>query len=111
MGKRRLAEAVPTANRLAESIVSPLTDQELEDLEGKMRKLLANAWQQADGDAGAGPGRARRAMRAAAVTAGLVPYHSHLGLTDNDLFSQSFFQGNANPMRGNAVLLIVTRLD
>lgn len=45
MGERRLAEAQPTANRLAESIVSPLTDHELEDLEGKMRKLLANAWQ------------------------------------------------------------------
>jgi len=45
MGERRLAEAQPTANRLAESIVSPLTDEELHDLEAKMRKLLANAWQ------------------------------------------------------------------
>jgi len=45
MGERRLAQAQPTANRLAENIVSPLTDHELEDLEGKMRKLLANAWQ------------------------------------------------------------------
>ena len=45
IGERRLAEAEPTANRLAESIVWPLTDQELEDLEGKMRKLVANAWQ------------------------------------------------------------------
>ena len=45
MGERRLAEAQPTANRLVESIVSPLTDHELEDLEAKIRKLLANAWQ------------------------------------------------------------------
>jgi len=44
MGERRLAEAQPTANILAESIVSPLTDQELEDLEAKVRKLLADAW-------------------------------------------------------------------
>ncbi len=44
-GERRLAEAQPTANRLAESIVSPLTQEELRDLEAKMRKLLANAWQ------------------------------------------------------------------
>ena len=45
LGERRLAEAQPTANRLAESIVSPLTQEELQDLEAKMRKLLANAWQ------------------------------------------------------------------
>ena len=45
MGERRLAEAQPTANRLAESIVSPLTHEELQDLEAKMRKLLGNAWQ------------------------------------------------------------------
>jgi len=45
MGEDRLAEAQPTANRLAESIVSPLTDDELQDLEAKMRKLVANAWQ------------------------------------------------------------------
>jgi DNA-binding MarR family transcriptional regulator len=44
-GERRLAEALPTANRLAESIVSPLTDEELRDLEAKMRRLVANAWQ------------------------------------------------------------------
>jgi DNA-binding MarR family transcriptional regulator len=44
-GERRLAEAQPTANGLAESIVFPLTPEELQDLEGKMRKLLANAWQ------------------------------------------------------------------
>ena len=44
-GERRLAEAQPTANRLADSIVSPLTQEELQDLEAKMRKLLANAWQ------------------------------------------------------------------
>ena len=45
MGERRLAEAQPTANRLAENIVAPLTDQELADIEAKVRKLLANAWQ------------------------------------------------------------------
>ena len=45
LGERRLAEAQPTANRLAESIVSPLTGEELRDLEAKMRKLVANAWQ------------------------------------------------------------------
>jgi DNA-binding MarR family transcriptional regulator len=44
-GERRLAEAEPTANGLADSIVSPLTQEELRDLEAKMRKLLANAWQ------------------------------------------------------------------
>ncbi len=43
-GERRLTEAIPTANLLAESIVSVLTDDELEDFEAKMRKLLANAW-------------------------------------------------------------------
>jgi DNA-binding MarR family transcriptional regulator len=45
-GERRLAEAQPTANLLAEKIVSPLTDEELRDIEAKMRKLLANAWRQ-----------------------------------------------------------------
>jgi len=45
-GERRLAEAQPTANFLAEKIVSPLTDEELRDTEAKMRKLLANAWRQ-----------------------------------------------------------------
>jgi len=45
LGERRLAEAQPTANHLAESIVSPLTGEELRDLEAKMRKLVANAWQ------------------------------------------------------------------
>jgi DNA-binding MarR family transcriptional regulator len=45
LGERRLSEAQPTANRLAESIVSPLTVEELQDLEAKMRKLVANAWQ------------------------------------------------------------------
>jgi len=44
-GELRLTQCLPTANSLAESIVSPLTDQELRDLEAKMRKLLANAWQ------------------------------------------------------------------
>jgi DNA-binding MarR family transcriptional regulator len=45
-GERRLAEAQPTTNFLAERIVSPLTDDELRDVEAKMRKLLANAWRQ-----------------------------------------------------------------
>jgi DNA-binding MarR family transcriptional regulator len=45
LGERRLSEAQPTTNRLAESIVSPLTVEELQDLEAKMRKLVANAWQ------------------------------------------------------------------
>jgi DNA-binding MarR family transcriptional regulator len=44
-GERRLTLALPTANDLAESIVAPLTDEELRDFEAKMRKLLANAWQ------------------------------------------------------------------
>jgi DNA-binding MarR family transcriptional regulator len=45
VGEHRLADAQPTANLLAEAIVSPLTDEELEDLEAKMRKLVANARQ------------------------------------------------------------------
>ena len=45
LGEQRLAKAEPTTNRLAESIVSPLTGEELRDLEAKMRKLVANAWQ------------------------------------------------------------------
>jgi len=44
-GERRLTLALPTANDLAESIVAPLTDEELRDFEAKLRKLLANAWQ------------------------------------------------------------------
>jgi len=45
-GERLLAEAQPTANLLAEKIASPLTEEELRDIEAKMRKLLANAWRQ-----------------------------------------------------------------
>jgi DNA-binding MarR family transcriptional regulator len=44
-GERRLTLALPTANDLAERMASPLSDEELRDLEAKMRKLLANAWQ------------------------------------------------------------------
>jgi DNA-binding MarR family transcriptional regulator len=46
VGERLLAEAQPTANLLAEKIASPLTEEELRDIEAKMRKLLANAWRQ-----------------------------------------------------------------
>lgn len=57
MGERRLAEAQPTANSLAESIVSPLTDEELQDLEAKMRKLVANARQKLTAMQEQAPGR------------------------------------------------------
>ncbi len=59
LGERRLAEAQPTTNRLAEDIVAPLTGEELRDLEAKMRKLVANAWQKLSAMEEQAPGRPR----------------------------------------------------
>jgi DNA-binding MarR family transcriptional regulator len=59
LGERRLSEAQPTTNRLAESIVAPLTGEELRDLEAKMRKLVANAWQKLSAMEEQAPGRPR----------------------------------------------------
>jgi DNA-binding MarR family transcriptional regulator len=42
-GERKLAEALPVANRLAEELSSVLTDQELQDLEAKVEKLRSAA--------------------------------------------------------------------
>jgi len=42
-GERKLAEAFPVANRLAEELFSVLTDQELQDLQAKVEKLRSAA--------------------------------------------------------------------
>ena len=42
-GERKLAEAFPVANRLAEELSAVLTDQELQDLQAKMEKLRSAA--------------------------------------------------------------------
>jgi MarR family 2-MHQ and catechol resistance regulon transcriptional repressor len=42
-GERKLAEAFPAANRLAEELSSVLSDQELQDLQVKVEKLRAEA--------------------------------------------------------------------
>jgi MarR family 2-MHQ and catechol resistance regulon transcriptional repressor len=42
-GERKLAEAFPVANRLAEELSSVLTDQELQDLQAKVEKLRSAA--------------------------------------------------------------------
>jgi len=42
-GERKLEEAFPVANRLAEELSAVLTDQELEDLQAKMEKLRSAA--------------------------------------------------------------------
>jgi DNA-binding MarR family transcriptional regulator len=42
-GERKLAEALPVTNRLAEELSSVLTDQELQDLEAKVEKLRSAA--------------------------------------------------------------------
>jgi MarR family 2-MHQ and catechol resistance regulon transcriptional repressor len=42
-GERKLAEAFPVANRLAEELSSALTDQELEELQAKVEKLRSAA--------------------------------------------------------------------
>ncbi len=42
-GERKLKEAFPVANRLAEELSRVLTDQELEDLQAKMEKLRSAA--------------------------------------------------------------------
>ena len=42
-GERKLEEAMPVAQRLAEELSSALTDEELKDLEDKMQKLRAVA--------------------------------------------------------------------
>ena len=42
-GERKLAEAFPVANRLAEELSSVLTDQDLQDLQAKIEKLRSAA--------------------------------------------------------------------
>jgi len=42
-GERKLAEAFPVANRLAEELSSVLTDHELQDLQAKVEKLRSAA--------------------------------------------------------------------
>jgi DNA-binding MarR family transcriptional regulator len=42
-GERKLAEALPTANRLAEELSAVLTDQELKDLQVTVEKLRSAA--------------------------------------------------------------------
>ena len=42
-GERKLAEAFPVAERLAEELSSVLTDQELQDLQAKVEKLRSAA--------------------------------------------------------------------
>jgi len=42
-GERKLAQAFPVANRLAEELSSVLTDQELQDLQAKVEKLRSAA--------------------------------------------------------------------
>jgi MarR family 2-MHQ and catechol resistance regulon transcriptional repressor len=42
-GERKLADAFPVANRLAEELSAVLTDQELEDLQAKLEKLRGAA--------------------------------------------------------------------
>jgi len=42
-GERKLSEAFPVANRLAEELSSVLTDQELQDLQAKAEKLRSAA--------------------------------------------------------------------
>jgi MarR family 2-MHQ and catechol resistance regulon transcriptional repressor len=42
-GERKLADAFPVANRLAEELSSVLTDQELQDLQAKVEKLRSAA--------------------------------------------------------------------
>jgi len=48
-GERKLAEAFPVANRLAEELSSVLTDQELQDLQAKVEKLRSAAMGKLDG--------------------------------------------------------------
>ena len=42
-GERKLEEAFPVANRLAEELSAVLTDQELQDLQAKVKKLRSAA--------------------------------------------------------------------
>jgi DNA-binding MarR family transcriptional regulator len=42
-GEKKLAEAFPVGNRLAEELSSVLTDQELQDLRTKVEKLRSAA--------------------------------------------------------------------
>jgi DNA-binding MarR family transcriptional regulator len=51
-GERKLAEAFPVANRLAEELSSVLTDQELQDLEAKLEKLRSAAMDKLSGALG-----------------------------------------------------------
>jgi DNA-binding MarR family transcriptional regulator len=47
-GDRKLADAFPVGNRLAEELSSILTDQELQDLHAKMEKLRSTAMERLD---------------------------------------------------------------
>jgi len=47
-GERKLAEAFPAANRLAEELSAVLTDQELNDLQAKVEKLRRAAMDKLD---------------------------------------------------------------
>jgi DNA-binding MarR family transcriptional regulator len=51
-GQRKLEEAVPVANRLAEEIFSVLTDEELRELQAKTAKLRTAAMEKLDEAAG-----------------------------------------------------------
>ena len=51
-GERKLSEAFPVANRLAEEISAVLTDQELQDLQTKVEKLRSAAMEKLAGALG-----------------------------------------------------------
>ncbi len=51
-GERKLAEAFPIANRLAEELSSVLTDQELQDLQAELEKLRSAAMERLAGALG-----------------------------------------------------------
>ena len=51
-GERKLAEAAPAANRLAEDLSGVLTDQELQDLQAKVEKLRSAAMERLAGALG-----------------------------------------------------------
>ena len=51
-GERKLSEAFPVANRLAEELSAVLTDQELQDLQAKVEKLRSAAMDRLAGTLG-----------------------------------------------------------
>jgi DNA-binding MarR family transcriptional regulator len=48
-GERKLSEAFPVADRLAEELSAVLTDQELQDLQAKLEKLRSAAMERLAG--------------------------------------------------------------